>query len=280
VLLLDLSHGRIAADSPRVEVLSVAGKLARISLQIMKIIFGYGMANAPLGLLGNELAELLKVFAGWPAAVVSYSPEKKACFLLFVFSQPSFHPFSGLAFFRIIMVASALSEDLRAIIPNPDKIIRGKAQFIRIRPAEKIRIITGFLQNLHQTSRMPKRVKIDSSLGLLSKLIPEINLASENLANKRFAAGHVAVRLQKPSAHDMPSFFSDQFLDLRKQLWLEAFHPFIEQSFIVVEDKILEFLTKLGGCPEGGKSFGSTLFPFPQPDRVDVGVAEEIESLF
>jgi hypothetical protein len=78
----------------------------------------------------------------------------------------------------------------------------------------------------------------------------------------------------------MPSFFSDQFLDLRKQLWLEAFHPFIEQSFIVVEDKILEFLTKLGGCPEGGKSFGSTLFPFPQPDRVDVGVAEEIESLF
>jgi hypothetical protein len=46
----------------------------------------------------------------------------------------------------------------------------------------------------------------------------------------------------------------------------------------VVEDQLVVFVEKLNGVAEGRKSFRTPFFPSPLPDRIEVGVADEVDS--
>ena len=111
-----------------------------------------------------------------------------------------------------------MGHDFGAIVSYPDKIICRQIQSLCIRPAEQVGGVSGFFQNLYQPPAVAERVQIDSCLRFHSKFIPKIPLPYQDLANKRFPAGQVAVGLKKPSPHYVPLFFLYQIPDTVKEL--------------------------------------------------------------
>ncbi len=74
----------------------------------------------------------------------------------------------------------------------------------------------------------------------------------------------------------MPSALLDQFPDALEQLRFEFFHPAVAQSFIMIEYKMLIFFTKICGYAKGGKRFGQSVFPVPQPYGIEVAITGEV----
>jgi hypothetical protein len=55
-----------------------------------------------------------------------------------------------------------------------------------------------------------------------------------------------------------------------------ALHPAIEKSLIVAKHEISVTLAEFDGYAEGGERLGHALFPGPQPDRVQMRMANEV----
>ncbi len=55
------------------------------------------------------------------------------------------------------------------------------------------------------------------------------------------------------------------------------FHPLVQQGLVVVKDETVKFLAETGSRAEGSNRFRKPFFPFPQPHRVDVGIAYEVQ---
>jgi hypothetical protein len=126
---------------------------------------------------------------------------------------------------------------------------------------------------------VPERVKVHGSPGFHAKFLFKVRFTNENLPDKRFTAGHVAIGLKIPAAQNMPFLLFHQLLDPGKELRLKHLDPFIQDSFIMVEHEFIEFLRKLSGGPKSRESFSGALFPLPQPDRVKMGITDEMQSL-
>ena len=55
-------------------------------------------------------------------------------------------------------------------------------------------------------------------------------------------------------------------------------YPFVEQGFVMVENEIRELFTEFSRCTKGCESLGSSFLPFPEPDRVKMGIAYKIKA--
>ena len=121
---------------------------------------------------------------------------------------------------------------------------------------------------------MSERVEIDGGFRLGAEFFKEIVPAGEDLADKALSADQIAVRLEIPSAHDMPFSLFDKALDAAEQRGVVLLHPFVKQGFVVAEDEAVVFLAEIGGDAEGGKRFRDAFFDFPEPDDVDVRIAD------
>ncbi len=172
-----------------------------------------------------------------------------------------------------------MSENLRPIVPDPDKVISGECDMLRIRPAEEVRCVPRFFQYLYESPGVSERVKVHGRPGFHAKFFLEVRFSHKNLPDKRLAAWHVAIGLEIPAAQDMPFLLLHQLLDPGKKLWLKHLDPFIQDSFIVVEYEFIEFLAELSCGPKSRESFACALFPFPQPDRIEMRITDEIQSL-
>ena len=47
----------------------------------------------------------------------------------------------------------------------------------------------------------------------------------------------------------------------------------------MVKDETVGFPAEPGGCFKGGKGLGYPFFPLPEPDRIQMGVADEMNGL-
>jgi hypothetical protein len=61
-----------------------------------------------------------------------------------------------------------------------------------------------------------------------------------------------------------------------EQLGFELLNPFIENYFVMIEDKALELFTEVGGRAECGNRFTGTFLPFPLPDWIKMSVTDEM----
>jgi hypothetical protein len=74
----------------------------------------------------------------------------------------------------------------------------------------------------------------------------------------------------------VPFLFSDQFLDALEEGRLVLFYPSVEDGLVMVEDKVIEILAEAGRRAESRERFAGSFFPSPEPDRIKVGVADEV----
>jgi hypothetical protein len=110
---------------------------------------------------------------------------------------------------------------------------------------------------------MTERIKIDGGRRSNAELIAEVPPAYQSLPHERFAARHVAVGLDKPTAHDMPFPLFHEPLNASEQSRIVFLNPFVQDRLVVVEYEPVIFLAQVCGYPECRHSFSGTLFPFP-----------------
>ena len=78
----------------------------------------------------------------------------------------------------------------------------------------------------------------------------------------------------------MPATRGNKAPYARKQGRIVLFYPTVEQSFVMVENESTMRLTEIRGDAKGRYSFGETVLPVPQPDWIEVGVANQMDLLF
>jgi len=57
-------------------------------------------------------------------------------------------------------------------------------------------------------------------------------------------------------------------------------YPAVEKCLIVIEYETVCSVTEISSNAEGGDGLGKALGPFPQPDRINMGIADKVECFF
>ncbi len=168
-------------------------------------------------------------------------------------------------------------QNLGTVISRPDEIVGRQGGKIFVRAAEQIGMITGFSQDLDQPASMPERIEIGGRFDLHSEFRSKKPFPLQDLTDERFAAGHIAVGLDEPTAQDGPAFFPDEPPDAAEQGRFVLLDPVVKERLVMGEHEIPPGLAESGGRAEGGQGFARPFRPFPEPDRIDMGVANEMD---
>ena len=123
---------------------------------------------------------------------------------------------------------------------------------------------------------MTERIEVDGGCGFDAELLPEVAPSLGDLADERLAAGHIAVGLDVPTAHDMPLAQPHQFPDLPEQGGIILLNPAVYECFVMAEDVVVKLPAETRRAPEGGDCRGTALLPFPLPDGVKVCIADKM----
>lgn len=100
-----------------------------------------------------------------------------------------------------------------------------------------------------------------------------------DLPDQTFAHGDIVIRLQIPAANDAPLSNLYPLLDLLKQLRSIFFYIFICR-YLVMAKYVIVFACQPGSGAEGWQYCAGTFLPFPLPNGVDVGIADQMYPLF
>ena len=212
--------------------------------------------------------------------MVADAPEDQSAGDVLVAGEPVLDPLDGFAADAGVMAAGAGREDLRSVEAFPDELGARQRALALPGTAEDIRVVAALGENLHQPPRVPERVEVDRRGHVHAELVLEVALADQALADERFAAWHIAVRLDVPAAHDVPLAPLDQSANPPEQGGLVFLDPPVEDRLVVVEDESVELVAQVGGGAERGHSLSRAFLPFPQPDRIKMSVADKVNSLF
>ena len=96
------------------------------------------------------------------------------------------------------------------------------------RAADDVAVVPALGHNLDNAARMPERIEIDRRGGRRAELLAEIAAADADLPHNRLSVRDIAVRLDKPAAHDMPAPFLNKFTYLLKQRRLILLYPLVK----------------------------------------------------
>jgi hypothetical protein len=123
-----------------------------------------------------------------------------------------------------------------------------------------------------------ERINVHRSGDINPKFLAEVEFTIERLPDEALAAGHVAIWLQIPAAHDVPAPGGYQTTNALEESRFELLHPLVNQGFVVAEDEIWKFLTEVGRGAEGGECFCCSGLPVPLPGGIEMGVTNEMKS--
>ena len=143
--------------------------------------------------------------------------------------------------------------------------------------AEDVRVVPALGHDLHEPTRVTKGIEVDRRRGLGAELVSEVLPAREDLSDEGLARRHVAVRLEKPAAHDVPLLLLHEPLDPSEQSRLVLLDPLVEHRLVVVEHKAVVGLAQLRSRSERRDHLRRAFLPLPQPDGVQVCVTDQMD---
>ncbi len=136
---------------------------------------------------------------------------------------------------------------------------------------------SGALVDLRQLPVVAEGVGVPADAGGHSVEVFEGRLADEQLANERFAVGHVEVGLDPHAADDLPTALGEALLDLGIQGWIFVGHPLVVLRGGLGVGVVRIFVHQLGGGAKSALDDVDGFGPWPEPRGVDVGVAGEVK---
>jgi hypothetical protein len=168
-------------------------------------------------------------------------------------------------------------QDLRPIHTAPPVKVGRKGKLFLLRPHVDVHLITGESQDLRQPAAVSKGIEIVSDPRPDPKFFPEISSSLGDLADERFQPRQVEIGLEIPASADRPASFPDQAPDLDEKHRVVPLDPAVERRLVVVEDEFIVLPEQRRGVPESGQRLSGALLPTPLPDRIKVGIADEMK---
>ncbi len=136
---------------------------------------------------------------------------------------------------------------------------------------------SGALVDLRELPVVAEGVGVPADAGGDAVEVLEGGLADEQLADERFAVGHVEVGLDPHAADDLPAALGDALLDLGVEGWIFVGHPLVVLRGGLGVGVVRILVHQLRGGAEGALDDVDGLRPRPEPRGIDVGVAGEVK---
>jgi len=168
--------------------------------------------------------------------------------------------------------------DLRAIVAAPAEEVR-HLFFLRHRAHEDVAVKPGGVEDLRQSGVLPEGVDAVPDADVAPELLPEITLAELGLAEEHFARRDDRVGLLDPAAHQFPAAVIDQRPDFGEQRRIASFDPFVAGARRTAEFEERIFFHDPDHRAAGVQPRRAPLAQPPEPDRVHVGIADDVKFL-
>lgn len=119
---------------------------------------------------------------------------------------------------------------------------------------------------------MTERVYIIAHIYSYAELLFKISLAYKSMSCKGFSTRNVTIRLNKPTAHNIPSAFFYTLFYFIEHILIYFFYPHIIATAGRCEFETIKFFHSVESTSKGRKNFAETLLPSPQPHRVQMSI--------
>ena len=169
-----------------------------------------------------------------------------------------------------------IAGDFAAIHALPAEGVVGELLCVVVRPEDFLRsqaLKTEALDNLRQRSAVAKGIRQPRNAALGAELFFEIARAVKELADQRFAAGKVGIRLNPHRAVGDPAPAADGGLDVFKKLRVARAAHFIQHALALQEKRFGILLKQAQLLGEGALGLALGFLRRPQPCNVEVRIA-------
>src|SRR5271170_3692765 len=85
--------------------------------------------------------------------------------------------------------------------------------------------VAGAFQDGRQAGGVAERIGIEANPDISAQSTLAISFAVKRMANKAFGGRNIAIRLDGPTANNLPAAFADTLLNLAEHPRIGAFHP-------------------------------------------------------
>lgn len=175
-----------------------------------------------------------------------------------------------------VLERNVVGEHARPVIRFlPDEASR-QSLLVGPGPHKDIGVQGALDQELGQGRMVPEAVDGKADVGPTIKLLLEVALRVERLADKGLAARDVTVGLDPPTAREFPSPLGHPSLDLLEHAGVDALYPGVEGRGTDSEAKVGVLLHPVQRRAEARQDLLVPFLPQPQPHGIDVGVADHM----
>ena len=176
-----------------------------------------------------------------------------------------------------VLVGDPVGQHPAAVGGLPPERRRLEITLVRPRAQEGVAVHALPAEDLRQHRVVAERVGIHADRGHPGEPRLQIPLAVETLADEALRAGHVAVGFHPPAAHVHPTPFGHPGGDLGEQLGVGLLDPRQQHDLVAGEHEVGILVHPVERRPERGPRFLVALLPRPQPHRIQVSVADEVD---
>ena len=179
--------------------------------------------------------------------------------------------------FPVVEARDAEGGDFRAArFRPPTEKAGGKLLLVLLRAHHHIIFLSVGRHQLGKKGGMAKRIDIVSGLGEQTKPALEIIAPQLHLLVQPLPAGQVAVGLDVPAADDFPAPGFNMFADALEKRGIDFLDLLIHPRFAPGKDDIGVPVEEVAHAFAGVEDFIETRRPRPEPDRINVGVENEM----
>jgi hypothetical protein len=122
-------------------------------------------------------------------------------------------------------------------------------------------------------------VRIETDLNVDAKGTPAVLLTQKAVANETFGAWNIAVRLNGPTAYNLPTAFANALQYLSEWARIGALNPAIVCRGRMGVAKARSFSDAIERTAERSKDSIFTIAPGPEPRGIDVKVTNDVQAL-
>jgi len=135
----------------------------------------------------------------------------------------------------------------------------------------------GSSEDVRQTAAVAEGIRRPRDARDAAKALLKVMLSAGEVAQKCLGGREVGVGLDVRAADDLPAPGADGALDAAEGDRVVLFDVLIHGGFAADESEVGKFVHEIEHGAAGGDAFVETFAPIPEPDRVEVGVGDEVD---
>ncbi len=138
-----------------------------------------------------------------------------------------------------------------------------QGHFVFLGTHEDVIAVAGAFQDRRQASGVAEGIRVEADPDINAQSTLAVSFAVERVANKAFSRRDIAVRLDGPTANDLPATFSDSLLNLAEHLRVGALHPTVVRRRRMAIAEAGSLIDAIQGAAECGEHRIGAVTPRP-----------------